>query len=107
MSRALLRQGLDERTVGAPAARTLGDGFPEYTLHGSEVRDLGLDILQVHTSHDSNLGARAFALIGKLEKCPDLLDGKAERSRAADEGEALEVRAPVSPIAGGSPRGDG
>src|SRR5713101_406701 len=106
MGRALSRQGLDERTVGAPAARTLGDGFPEDALHGSKVRDFGLDILQMHTGHDADLGARPFALIGELEKRPHLLDGKAERSRSADEGEALEVRAAVSPIPRGTPRGN-
>jgi len=107
MGRALSRQGLDEWTVGAPAARTLGDGFPEDTFHGSKVRDFGLDILQVRTGHDSDLATRPFALISELEKLPDVLDGKAECSGAADEGEAPEVRAAVSPIARGTPRGDG
>src|SRR2546426_12267913 len=106
MGRALSRQGLDERTFGAPAARTLGDGLPEDALPGSEVRDFGLDILQVRTGHDPDLDARPFALISELEKLPDFLDGKAERPGTADEGEALDVRAAVSSIARGTPRGD-
>src|SRR5882762_3014366 len=93
----LQRQGLDERTVGTLAARTLDDGFAEDSLHGSKVRDFGLDILQVRTGHDPDLGARAFALISELEKLPDFFDGKPERPGAADEGEALEMRAAVSP----------
>src|SRR5229473_7190910 len=103
MGRALSRQGLDERTVGTPAARTLGDGFPEDALHGSKVRDFGLDILQVRTGHDPDLGTRPFALISELEKLSDFLDGKAERPGAADEREALEVRAAVSPVARRAP----
>src|SRR5712692_4517485 len=99
MARALSRQGLDEWTVGTPAARTLGDGLPEDALHGSQVRDFGLHILQVHTGHDPDLGARSFALISELEKLPHLFDGKAERPGAADERKAHEVRVAVSSIA--------
>ena len=106
IARDLSRQGLDERTVGAPAARTLGDGLPENALHGLKVRDLGLDILQVHTGDDPDLGARPFSFISELEKRPDFLDGKAERPGASDEREAPEVRAAVSPVARGTPGGD-
>src|SRR2546422_10295088 len=106
IARALSRQGLDERTVGAPAARTLGDGLPEDALHGSKVRDFGLDILQVHTGYDPDLGARPFALISELEKLSDFLDGKAERPSASDERETPEVSAAVSPVARGTPRED-
>jgi len=66
-----------------------------------------LDILQVRTGHDPDLGTRPLALISELEKLPDFLDGKAKRPGAADEGEALEVRAAVSSIARGTPHGDG
>jgi hypothetical protein len=83
IARVLSRQGLDERTVGTPAACTLGDGLPEDALHGSKVRDFGFDILQVHAGHDPDLGARPFAFIGELEELPDLFDGKAERPGAA------------------------
>src|SRR5712691_2801094 len=103
IARVLSRQGLDERTVGTPTARTLGDGLPEDTLHGSEVRDLGLHILQVHTGHDPDLSAGPFTLISELEKRPDFLDGKAERPGSADEREAPEVGAAVSPVARGTP----
>src|SRR6266436_1952008 len=106
IARALSRQGLDERTRGAPAAGTLSDGFPEDALHGSKVRDFGLDIFEVQTGHNPDLGARPFALISELEKRPDFLDRKAERPSAADEGEAPEVRAAVSSVARGTPRGD-
>ena len=107
IARALSRQGLDERTLGIPAAGTLGDGFPEDALHGSKVRDFGLDIFEVQAGHNPDLGARPSALISELEKRPDFLDGKAERPGAADEGEALEVSAAVSSIPRGTPRGDG
>ena len=106
IARVLSRQGLDERTVGTPTARTLGDGLTEDTLHGSEVRDLGLHILQVHTGHDPDLSTGPFALISELEKRPDFLDGKAERPGASDERETPEVSAAVSPVARGTPRGD-
>src|SRR6266545_1223732 len=85
IARGLSRQGLDKRTIGAPAARTLGDGFPEDALHGSKVRDFGLDIFEVQAGHIPDLGARPFALISELEKCPDFLDGKAERPGAPAE----------------------
>jgi len=49
----------------------------------------------------------AYRAFCELEKLPDFLDGKAERACAADEGEPLEVRAAVSPIARRTPRGDG
>src|SRR5216683_3688086 len=107
MGRGLSRQGLDEWTVGTPAARTLGDGLSEDALHGSKVRDFGLDIRQVRTGHDPDLGTRPLALISELEKRPHFLDRKAERPRAADEGQALEVRGAVSPITCGTPRGNG
>jgi hypothetical protein len=107
IARTLPRQGLDERTVETPATGTLGDSLAEDALHRSEVRDLGLDVLQVHPGHDPDLGTRLFALISELEKSPDLFDGKAEPPGAADEGEALEVRAALSSIARRTPRGDG
>jgi hypothetical protein len=66
-----------------------------------------LDIHQVRTGHDPDLGARPFALIGELEKLPHFLDRKAERPGAADERKALEVRVAVSSIACGTPRGNG
>src|SRR5216683_5686783 len=87
IARALSRQGLDQRTIGTPAARTFGDGLPQDALHRSKVRDFGLDILQVRPGNDPDLGARPPALIGELQKLPDLLDGKAERPGAADEAE--------------------
>ena len=106
IARALSRQGLDERTLGTPAAGTLGDGFPEDALHSSKVRDFGLDIFEMQAGHNPDLGTRPFALISKLEKRPDFLDGEAERPAAADERETPEVRAAVSPVTRGAPRGD-
>src|SRR6266571_6106406 len=90
IARGLSRQGLDERTRGTPAARTLGDGFPEDALHGSKVRDFGLDIFEVQAGHDPDLGARPFALISELEKRPDFLDGKAERPRSEEHTSELQ-----------------
>jgi len=66
-----------------------------------------LDILQIRSGHDPDLSTRPFALISRLEKLPDFLDGKAKRPGAADEGQALEVRAAVSSIARRTSRGDG
>jgi len=62
---------------------------PEDPLHRSEIRDLGLDIIQVRAGHDPNLGTRSLALIGELEELPDLVNGEPERAGAADKCQPL------------------
>jgi hypothetical protein len=65
-ARPLSRQGRDERAIGTPAARALGNGLPEDAAHGAKVCDLRLDPLQVRAGHDSDLCTRPLALVGKF-----------------------------------------
>src|SRR5260370_42038598 len=105
--RGLPIQRLDQRAVGPPAGGASGDSLPEDPLHRSEIRDLGLDIYQVRAGHHPGLGARSLALIGEREELPDLVDGEAERSGAADKCQPLEVVLGIEAVAPGTSRGSG
>jgi hypothetical protein len=102
--RGLPIQRLDQRAVGPPAVGASGHGVPENPLHRSEIRNLGPDIFQVRAGHDPDLGTRALALIGEREELPDLVDGEAERSGAADKGQPLEMVLAIETVSSGTSR---
>src|SRR5207244_8257733 len=52
--------------------------------------------------NDTDLGARALALVREPKQRPHLADRKPEGARPADEVQAFEVLGPIEPIAAGA-----
>src|SRR5712692_2514520 len=107
MVRRLPGQRLDHRTVGAGPLRASGDRLLQHALHRLEVGDLGADVREMRLGDDTDLRARALALVGEPEQRPDLVDRKPERASTTNEAEALDLPDAVEAISPGTSRGLG
>src|SRR3990172_11156089 len=92
-------QRVDDRAMGAGPLGASRHRLFQHALHRLEVTDLGAYVVQVRFRDDADLGAGTPALVGERQKRPNLLEGKPERTGAADEAQPLEVRCPIEPVA--------
>jgi hypothetical protein len=70
---------------------TLPDERIQFTPQRGQVGQLPLYVGKMLTGYGVHGFARPLFLVGKIEQCPNLLNGKSEIARAPDESKAADV----------------
>jgi len=70
---------------------TLPDERIQFTAQRGQVGQLPLYVDEMLAGYGVHGFTRPLFLVGKIEQCPNLLNGKSEVARATDEGKAADV----------------
>jgi hypothetical protein len=84
-----------------------GEGLAKILAMGSQIAKLGLHVREFACGKRANAMARHFAAIALAENGSQLLDGKTERQRSANQANAREGVRRKEPVAGSGARRGG
>lgn len=97
-------QGAKDRTATACGAGTLADHTLQFIGHSREFFHSPLYFRQVAASHRIDFVARQVGVVVQTQQAAYLVEAKTQFPTAADELKPVDIRCPVSAIAGAGPQ---
>src|SRR5687767_1510945 len=93
-------QALDDGALGPVVALAAMHEMLERRLHGMQLGQLRVELVEVDLGQRLDLPARAAPVLPEAEELADLLDREAQVARLADEAQRADVLVAVLPVAG-------